>query len=276
MRLGLRPAVLGGIVSIAAACATTAPVLELRHGVRTAAFIQYGAEPLEYSLGVVDGKSFWAAGSQQGGTIAVPGISAAIAAAATTAVRVGGAAAQHQVNQEAELVPNIFRAILNNRPIAADIAQRVMPAAADIWGVAYRPEQLRVISSKSTLADERGVFTWDDPKTDIVVVFSVTNIKLSEKPSVGGLFAAIATVGFNDKDVAPEILNLISVYKRDPADQKLKRVWEGRCGAGLLSMPVTRKFSELRASPNAGAEMFDAAVNVTVEQCKRDLTRLVS
>lgn len=269
--------VLASATFLFAACATTPPISELRSGINSASFIQLGAEPLKYEFGVVGGKSFWASAEGSGLHVTVPGISAATAVLATAALNAGVATAEEAVKREEPTIAEIMKRMLDGRPFVGDITQGVMPAIARAWGVPYQPNQLQVRSAHTQLAsEEEGIYLAKDPNTDMVVVFSVNSLKITEKPSVGGLLSAVATIGFNDKEVAPEVRSTVTIFKRDIKDRLLKRVWNKTCVSPVLFMPVSSKFSEITDNPNKARALFDGAVQVTIKQCVKMMENYAS
>jgi len=67
-------------LAVLAGCASGPTLSELRADVKSATFVQHGAEPLNYKFGVVDGASFWAKAAESRTTVSVPAGAATVAA----------------------------------------------------------------------------------------------------------------------------------------------------------------------------------------------------
>ena len=107
---------------------------------------------------------------------------------------------------------------------------------------------------------------------DLVLVFAVSELELTERPSVTGGLAAVVTAGFNAKDVSTNTYATITAYKHDTASRQYRRVWSGRCGVPVLLMDVSYPFPELMQSPEKARRLWDAITPKLVENCTKFLS----
>lgn len=242
------------MVLLLAACASNPPVSELRQNVKNVTYMQHGVKPINYAIGVVNTKTHLS--------------HIMLVGALSGVVQAGVATPERQ----------FMESLLNNRPLTSEIAAGVMPLLANVLNLPYEPKQVIIAPSQSTL-DQNGIFTWLDPNTDLVVVFSVELLTLTEKvakkpinlSTISEAISPSAAFGLKEKEVAPAIVSAITIYKRDRDSRKLKQVWREQCGANTSSMPVTRKFTDLQSSPGLAKGMLDAAVPVVIDSCKQML-----
>jgi len=246
---------------VLAGCASTPQVSELRNGVRSATFIQLGTEPLTYRLGVVDTGSFWASygggvSGNLGGSVVAEGLAAA---------------GRDDAARKAPDAERALRALYNKHPLVNEVGRSVMPQLAQLWGVAYSPAQLRVVQPGTRMEDEKGNLLGVSATTDLVLIYAMPGITLTEKFSVGGAFAAGFTMGTNTKTVAADTHVTMHAYKRDPASGDYKKVWSGICTGMAMHSKVAYPFPEVMQSREKAREIFDAALPTTVESCSRVL-----
>jgi len=254
-------------------CASQQTVAELRADVLGATFVRHGREPLTYKLGVVDGASFWAKGAEQNiAPIPVPA-SAGTVAAANAALGVGTRAAKATQESRAPTVPEIMGKLYNRHPMVTDAGNALMPKLASGWGVTYDRARVRDLPVDAKLENESGNFIAFQPTTDLVLVFAVSELGLTERPSLGGGLAAVATAGFNAKDVSSVTYATITAYKHDTASRQYRRVWSGRCGVPVLLMDVSYPFPDLMQSPEKARRLWDATTPKLIESCSRFLER---
>jgi hypothetical protein len=253
-------------------CASGPTVKELRADVKSATFVQHGREPLNYKLGVVDGASFWAKGAESNASISVPW-SAGTVAAANAAVNVAGAAGKAVEANRAPTVAEMMSRLYNRHSMVNDAGHALMLKLAGIWGVSYDRARVRQVAADAKLENESGNFIAFQPTTDLVLVFAVSELGITERPSLGGGLAAVATAGFNAKQVTAETRATLTAYKHDPGSGQYRRVWSSRCGVPVLAMDVTYPFPELVQSPEKARRLWDAATPKLVEWCSRYLDR---
>lgn len=262
------------VTSALLGCASTPPIAELREGTQSATFIQHGSEPRSYAFGVVDGKTFWAnASSQNLPSAGVLGVSDAAYFAIKHGTDIASSTAKSSHEIEAEMMAAAFRRVMDGKIFAARVTQQVMPSLAKAWGVGYAPDRLRVFPVPSPVATDKGRFTLPDPHTDIVIVFGIDQIELTETLSMGGLLSGLVTLGFNDKNVAPNVTARMTAFKRDRGTGLLQRVWEKTCLGPVLLMPKSEKFSALMNSSTKAKPVFEGAIGVTAESCQRILEK---
>jgi hypothetical protein len=259
------------VLVLLAGCASSpsSTVADLRANIKSVTFVQHGTEPLTYKLGVVDGTSFWS--NANPGTIKAP-VSAAAAAAATTALNASLRAARSVEAGRQGASNEMMAWMFNKHPMVIDAGAALMPKMASMWGVPYDRMGVRGLPWDSKPENESGQFTAFQPTTDLVLVFAVSELGVSERPSVGGAFAAAFTAGFNTKHVTSATYVGMTAYKRDGAGQ-YQKVWSGRCGVPVLLMEVTYPFPELAQSQQKAKQLWDATTPKVVEYCSRYLER---
>lgn len=246
---------------VLAGCASTPQVSELRNGVRNATFIQLGTEPLTYKLGVVDTGSFWANyGSGVSGNLG----GSLLAEGAASAGRADAA-------EKAPEAERVLRSLYNKHPLVNEVGRSVMPQLAQLWGVPYSPAQLRVVQPGTRIEDAQGNLAGIQASTDLVLLYSMPSVTLTEKFTVGGAFAAGFTMGTNTKNVAADTFVALHAYKRDAASGGYKKIWTGICTGMAMHSKVDYPFPDVMQSREKARQIFDAAVPVTIESCSRVL-----
>lgn len=254
-------------------CASGPSISELRAGVRSATFVQHGREPLSYKFGVVDGASFWAKGAESaGGPIPVP-LGAGAVVAANVAVATAGAAGRAVEANRAPTVPEIMTRLFNRHPMVNDAGHALMLKLAGNWGVTYDRARVRQLPAEAKLENESGNFNAFQPTSDLVLVFAVSELGLTERPSLGGGLAAVVTAGFNAKEVSTATWVTMTAYKHDAGSGQYRRVWSGRCGVPVLLMDVSYPFPELMQSPEKARRLWDATTPKLIEYCSKYLER---
>jgi hypothetical protein len=249
------------VALLAAGCAGGPSVSSLREGARSATFVQYGKEPLSYSFGVIDTSSFWATygsgvAAQTGGGALWYGLESS---------------GQADVAKRAPTAAEAMRWLYNKHPMVDQATGAVMPRLAAAWGVSYEAAKLRVFDKSTPLEDKEGNFIAFRPITDLVVVFSVNNLTLTERFTMGNALMAGVTFGTSTKNVTAQVDARMSVYKRDAAKGTHQRVWQGACGVGTHSMEIDYPFPEVIRSQEKAKTLWDAAVPKTVESCSKYL-----
>lgn len=260
------------VIALAAltGCATGPTLPELRADVKSATLVQHGTEPLNYKFGVVDGASFWAKAAESGTTVSVPASAGAVLAA-NVATGVAATHGRSAVAGRAATVPEIMAGLFNRHPMVNDAARALMPRLAQTWGTTYDPKGVRVLPKDVKLEDESGQFTAFRPTTDVVLVFAVNDLEITEKPSVAGAFAAGFTAGFNAKNVSSQTNAVLTAYKRDPGSGQYRRVWRLGCGVPVLFMDISHPFPELVNSPEKAKQLWDSTTPKLIENCARNL-----
>lgn len=260
----MRSFVVVTLIALLTGCAQP-KMAEVSAGTRKVSFYQHGSEPLTYSFGVIDGLSFWAGGSPDAARNAAgPGAGIAAAVVSDTAKR---AADERQVAAR-----QVLREMSGNLSYTDQLSREVMPAIAGRLGTRYEPAKLQVIGGQVKIEDGDGNFLLPHSNEDLAVVVEVMELKLTEKPSIAGGVAAAFTAGLNDKNVAPALRARVAIFKRDDRNQ-LKRNWVAGCGAPVLLVPASKYFSELRADPTQGREMFNKALTVMLDNCRMLVTK---
>jgi hypothetical protein len=255
----MRKVAIASMAALLAGCASTPPVSELRNGVRDATFIQLGTEPLTFKLGVVDTGSFWANyGSGVSGNLG----GSLLAEGAASAGRANAA-------QKAPEAERVLRSLYNRHPLVNEVGRSVMPQLAQLWGVPYSPAQLRVMQPGTRIEDAQGNLVGIPATTDLVLLYGMPGLTLTEKFTVGGAFAAGFTMGTNTKNVAADTFVTMHAYKRDPASGGYKKVWTGICTGMAMHSKVDYPFPEVMQSRDKAKQIFDAAVPATIESCSR-------
>jgi hypothetical protein len=245
-------------------CASQPPVSELRAGVRNATFIQYGTEPLNYTFGVVDTGSFWAAyGSSVSGNLG--GSLLAEGAAAS---------GRADVAKKAPEAAAVMKKLYGDHSMVNDVSRSVMPQLAQIWGVPYAPRDLHIVQPSAPLEDAQGNLIAGTPTTDLVLAFAFNNLTLTEKFSMGGALAAGFTMGTNTKKVAAQTTVTMHAYKQDPASAQYKKVWTGLCQGPAMYSKVEYPFPEVIQSQDKARELWDAIVPVTIDSCSKALRNM--
>lgn len=246
-----------------AGCATGPSLSELRGDVRSATFVQQGREPVQLGFGVVDTASFWATygsgvSSQLGGGYVWRDLEQ------------GG---QADVDKRAPTAAEVMRWLYNKHPFVDQTSAALMPKLAALWGVPYDPAKLRVVDLR-VVENQDGNFTAFAPTTDLVIVYSVHSLRLTERFTVGNALLAGVTFGTNTKNVTAELDLFYKAYKRDPASGGHKRVWLGGCGLHSMYMTTDFPFPEVVKSQEKAKQLWDEASVKTVELCAKHLGNL--
>ena len=152
-----------------------------------------------------------------------------------------------------------------------EVGRSVMPQLAQLWGVPYSPAQLRVVQPGTRLEDAQGNLVGIPASTDLVLLYAMPSVTMTEKFSVGGAFAAGFTMGTNTKNVAADTFVTLNAYKRDAAGGGYKKVWTGVCTGMAMHSKAQYPFPEVMRSREKAKEIFDAAVPTTVESCSQAL-----
>lgn len=248
------------------ACATSGPsISELRANARSATFVQHGHEPVRYGFGVVDTSSFWAAygsgvSSQLGGGTLWEGLAAD-----------GRAEGQ----KRAPTVAEVMRWLYNKHPLVDRTGAALMPKLATVWGVTYNPAKLHILGNGiSAVEDQEGNFIAFKPNTDLVILYEVNSLLLTERFTMGNALLAGVTFGTNTKNVTAQLELSYKTYRRDPASGQYKRVWLGGCGLHTMYMTTDFPFPEVIKSQAKAKQLWDEAATKTVELCGKHLTNL--
>lgn len=251
------------LASLMAGCAAGPSLSELRGGAHSATFVQQGREPVQLGFGVVDTASFWATygsgvSSQLGGGYVWRDLEQA-----------GRADAEKRAPTAADVMGWLY----NRHPLVDQTSAALMPKLATLWSVSYNPAKLRVVDLR-VIENKDGHFTAFSPTTDLVIVYSVNNLRLTERFTVGNALLAGVTFGTNTKNVTAEIDTFYRVYKRDPASGVHKRVWLGSCGVHSMYMTTDFPFPEVVKSQEKAKQLWDEASAKTIELCTKHLGTL--
>lgn len=241
-------------------CATGPSLSELRGGVRSATFVQQGREPVQLGFGVVDTASFWAThgsgvSSQLGGGYLWRDLEQ------------GGRA---DVEKRAPTAADVMRWLYNKHPLVDQTSAALMPKLATLWDVPYEPAKVRVVDLR-VIEDQDGNFTAFAPTTDLVIVYSVQHLRLTERFTLGNALLAGVTFGTNTKNVTAELDIFYRAYKRDPASGKHKRAWHSGCGLHSAYMTTDLPFPEVVKSREKAKQLWDEASATTIDRCAKHL-----
>lgn len=240
-------------------CASGPSLHELRGDVKTATIVQHGKEPLRYTFGVVDSASFWATYGS--------GVSSQLGGG--TLWRDLESSGKAEQIKRAPTVAEAMRNLYNNHPLVNQVSSALIPKFSSVWGQHYDPSRLRVIGSDTPIRDQNLNFVAFNPVTDLVLVFEVSELMLTERQTMGRALAAGFTFGTNTKNVSAQVTVWLEAYKRDPASGKYKRVWLSSCGADANSMPIDFPFPEVIKSREKAKQLWDAAAPLTIEKCAK-------
>lgn len=244
-------------------CAAGPSLSELRGGARNATFVQQGREPVQLGFGVVDTSSFWATYGS--------GVSTQLGGGYVWRdLEQGGRA---DVEKRAPTATDVMRWLYNRHTLVDRTSTALMPKLATLWGVPYEPSTLRVVDLRN-IEDQDGRFSAFTPATDLVIVYSVQNLRLTERFTVGNAILAGVTFGTNTKNVTAEVETSYRVYKRDPASGAHKRVWLGSCGVHSMYMTTDFPFPEVVKSREKAKQLWDEASAKTIELCTKHLGTL--
>lgn len=254
---------LAGLGLLLSACASVTPVSELRGDVNGVTFVQLGSEPLSYSFGVVDTSSFWAAYGD--------GVSSQLGGGALWT----GLAADGR-NKGMEKMPEnarILRELYGNHSLVPDIREDVLPQLAGLWSVDYRPGDLQIREKGEVEFDQEGNLVGFDGASDLVLMYSVGNITLTERFSMGGALASGLTMGTNTKSVTTTAAVRLQAYKRDPATGRHANIWTMGCGANYTQMKTAYPFPEVVKSEEKVAELLDETARISIDGCNKTIAR---
>jgi hypothetical protein len=112
-----------------------------------------------------------------------------------------------------------------------------------------------------------------DGDTDLVLLYSVSGITLTERFSMGGALAAGFTMGTNTKDVTTTDSVLFQAFRRDPASGNYATIWNLGCCASYVQMKMAYPFPEAIKSKQKIAEMLDESAAISIEGCNKTLHR---
>ena len=249
-------------------CSSNLHVKDIQRDVKSVAFIQIGGEPHVYDFGVVDGASFWAnADASAIPSAGTMGISQSMHFAVQSGSALVSGVSEDVFHEKVKKLRGKFRALIDGSELTSRITHGLMPVLAQSWGYSYDPSKLSVYYVDGWQTNDDGSFSLLDPETDLAVTFGIDKVRLNEKHSIGGLLSAVATLGFNDKPVAPELYGRAIVFKRDVKSNTLVKVWETACLVNTVSMSSSEKFSVLIGSPAIAKPMFEEALNKFIQSC---------
>lgn len=259
------PGALCVVAALAAGCAAAPTISQVKGNAHTATIVQWGHKPLHYSLGVVDGASFWANNGSNVG-VGVAGSSAALVA--TSAATAAGTAAN---DNEAAALQKKMQGLYGDATLVDDVARQVLPELAAAWGVPYDPAQVKFVPLKQDLFRD-GHFVGFAPATDLVLVYDMGGLELTEKPTVGGALLAGITLGMSTKDVAAQPTVSLAAYRRQP-DASYKRIWQRLCIGPAQASSIAYPFPQVIKSPAKAAELWRAAEAPAVKVCSMVIKR---
>ncbi len=244
--------------------------------VKTVAFVQNGRHAKQLMVGAVDGKTFWA-GANVIGVPANPASRADQTAAigATLVSLIGSAIAQAAIDADLQQYQRVLDQMIGSRELSLDAGRVVLPALADAWGVPYADARLSVLPETVVLNGPNNRYAGADPGADLVLAFTLSRITFTEKPSVGGLFETMLTLGLNDKEVRPMFHGELAAFRRS-RDGHLDRVWTTECFDSFVDA-ATENWGALAADPARGGAMLDMTLPRFAAACaKASNTNLVA
>jgi hypothetical protein len=256
---------LSGWVAVAlllSGCASVPNISQLNQDVRTVAFVKNGTRPLNYSTGVVDAASFWAAygggvSSNLGGSLIADSLQSS-----------GASTSNSKADQNREMVKRLF----GDHGLARKVNDALLPQLADVWGVQYDEANVVLLTDKIALADpQTGVLQGVETNADLILMIQVENVNLTERLSMGGALAAGFTMGMNKKALTTEATVAMRAFKRDPQLGGYKQVWHALCGPNYTTMKTSYLLSEITESPARMTEILDEAAAQSVEICSKTL-----
>lgn len=253
------------VAALLAGCAAAPTISQVRGNARTATIVQWGHKPLNYSLGVVNGATFWA---KEGGNVSA-GVAGSTAAfvATSTATAVGTAAA----DKHAPTLHARMERLYGKSPLVDDVARRVLPRFASAWGVPYDSQKVKFVPITQDLF-KNGHFVGFTPTTDLVLVYDMGGLELTEKRTVAGALAAGFTLGMNTKHVAAQPAVALTAYRRQ-ADGSYKNIWHRLCIGPAQASPIAYPFPQVIKSPAKAAKLWRAAEAPTVKVCSMVIKR---
>lgn len=270
-----------------AACATNEPLKtsEVTRNGRTAAFVQNGRVPVNYTIGAVDGRTSWANYSimgerlnapkngQSAGAITVTGKAVPDAVAnlgLDVTSHIGKSIADASMKDDPAYYDRLLAAMVGSREFTTEIGPQMLKLAASSLGLPFDTQAIRTLDKAQRLEDANGKFLPPDPGTDLVVVFTFNELMLSEKPSSRGL-KAVFTAGMYDKEVMPFLIAEFAVYRREGSG--LKRTWADQCRNDFNSDAPAAEWTDLRADPRKAGPVFDQTLARLVKHCAGMLSK---
>jgi len=275
-------------IAIAAAmflvgCATNEQLKtsEILKDARSAAFVQNGRGAASYVIGAVDGKTSWSNYSIMGERLSGPnqnkgsapyitptgkvGPDAAANLGLEVVSHVGKAIADASMKDDPEYYDRLLTAMVGSRELASEAGPPVLKLLAGSFSLVFDPAKLRTLDVPEKLEDEQGRYLLSDPGTDVVVVFTLREVLLSEKPSMRGL-KAVVTMGMYDKEVMPYLTADLAVFRRQPTGE-FRRAWASRCQNPFTNDAPAMEWVDLRQNPNKGGPLFDQTLPRLVKGC---------
>jgi hypothetical protein len=259
-----------GCVSVAlllGGCASAPSISELNQGVNKVVLVKNGTAPLNFSTGVVDTSSFWAAygggvSSNLGGGTVWQGLESS-----------GQKAVAAKADQNAEMVRKLF----GSHQLASKVNGSLLPQLASAWGVSYDERSVVTLTDKPAFVDSKtGLLQGVNTDADLVLMSSVTNVNLTELFSMGGAFKAGFTMGANKKRLTTEVRVALHAFKRDPAAGGYRQVWFQPCGPDYVTMKTGYFLDELTQTPQKMAEILDEGAVQAVALCTKALNTVAS
>jgi hypothetical protein len=249
-------------IAIAAAmflvgCATNEPLKtsEILKDARSAAFVQNGRGAASYVIGAVDGKTSWSNYSIMGERLSGPnqnkgsapyitptgkvGPDAAANLGLEVVSHVGKAIADASMKDDPEYYDRLLTAMVGSRELASEAGPPVLKLLAGSFSLVFDPAKLRTLDVPEKLEDEQGRYLLSDPGTDVVVVFTLREVLLSEKPAV---------------------------FRRQPTGE-FRRAWASRCQNPFTNDAPAMEWVDLRQNPNKGGPLFDQTLPRLVKGC---------
>jgi hypothetical protein len=259
-----------GLFSVAlllGGCASAPSISELNQGVNKVVLVKNGTAPLNFSTGVVDTSSFWAAygsgvSSNLGGGQLWKDLESS-----------GQRTQAAKVDQNAEMVRKLYGA----HELASKVNGSLLPQLASAWGVSYDERSVIALTDKPAFVDSKtGLLQGVSTDADLVLMSSVTNVNLTELFSMGGAFKAGFTMGANKKRLTTEVHVALHAFKRDTAAGGYKQVWFQPCGPDYVTMKTGYFLDELAQTPQKMTEILDEASVQAVALCTKALNTVAS
>lgn len=121
------------------------------------------------------------------------------------------------------------------------------------------------------LKNDQGQLTAFFPRTDLVLVYSVSNLGISERPTVGRALKHALMFGAGSRVVTARVYVNFLAFKRDPESKKYVQVWSRTCMVPTQKMHAEIRYDRLVQQPDQAKALWDDAAQVIVDECGKAL-----
>lgn len=260
-------------VALVTACSTVPPVKveDVKRDVKTVTFVQNGKQPRHVSIGMVDGKTFWA-GQSVVGVPANPGSRADVqmAGQATLVSAVGGLIAKAAIDNSPEQYQRVTEHVGKSRELGLEAGRGVLPALGAAWGVPFDAARLVVLDETIAILGLPDELADKGRGGDLLLVFTLNQVSFTEKLSMGAAFSSIAKLGLGSRDVTAVLIGELSVYRRQDTGT-LNRVWAQQCRTNPFEGPAV-DWDAVSADPSLAKPVLDNSVAMLVAACGKAAT----